>query len=601
MFEIFFKRIRFPVSSTLLFIAVIYCICDYNYSWKKERWKALVHTDAAHYYRYLPAIFIDHKLDDPVENPKVIKCYIGTPLFYAPFFGVAVGLSAGFDFPVDGYSFFFPVLISIGTLFYLLLGLHFFGKFLRFYFADPWVISLSLFALAFGTIAFYYTVNSPGWAHIVAFSLVSFILYHMKKLTVDYNRSGIMAIIIGSSCLFFTRPTDLTILVIAPFLTENFKSFLEILRKIGREKRTLFFSLLIAAIPGIFQISIYKAVTGKFIVWSYSKEGFNFLHPEIINVLFSYTKGLFVYTPVCFLALFGLLRLYKLNFYLFTGVVLYLGLNIYIISSWWSWNYGYCYGARAFVDHYPLFFFLLALLLDSKSRMIKGVTFFLIMLLCPLNLFQIYQAANGLIENDIRTDAKGYWHVFLRTDRGFSGKYFRFPLDERPANVIKRTVWFNDMEKKDTTQPNSSTLTTEKAHSGGFSSKVDHLHPYSISIQKKLTEVPYHKNVFIRSSGWFHVTGRRSYSVLLINFTVNGEVINSSRFRLDDYLEQYNTWEHQVFEIYMPKLDQKFPVKDVLMELVYLNHSNIPCYVDDLKIEFIEFKKMDRILDISWE
>jgi hypothetical protein len=37
------------------------------------------------------------------------------------------------------------------------------------------------------------------------------------------------------------------------------------------------------------------------------------------------------------------------------------------------------------------------------------------------------------------------------------------------------------------------------------------------------------------------------------------------------------------------------------VEFYYFNNSEIDCYIDDLNIEFIEFKTMDRVLDLSWE
>ncbi|MCB7372887.1 hypothetical protein LI003_23625, partial [Bacteroides caccae] len=75
------------------------------------------------------------------------------------------------------------------------------------------------------------------------------------------------------------------------------------LKQIFEKKAAIASGLLIALIPAIFQLIIYRWGTGEFIVYSYTKEGFNFLHPEIIKVLFSYEKGLFVYTPICFFSL----------------------------------------------------------------------------------------------------------------------------------------------------------------------------------------------------------------------------------------------------------------------------------------------------------
>ena len=194
-------HLRSPTSVTLILIAIVLFFCDYNFRWKNEQWKYAVHTDAADYYRYLPTVIIDQHFNEEVANP--IKYFVGTAIMYAPFFFVAIVVSFIAGLPVDGYSLLFPVFISIGTLFYLMFGLHFFSKFLKFYIKRYWVICVVLVSIAFGTTAYYYTVNSPGWAHIVAFALICFLLYNFKKIIVDFNKISIIAIISAGSFLFF--------------------------------------------------------------------------------------------------------------------------------------------------------------------------------------------------------------------------------------------------------------------------------------------------------------------------------------------------------------------------------------------------------------
>jgi hypothetical protein len=596
------KRIKSPLLMTLILLGIILLTCDYNFRWKNEQWKYAVHTDAADYYRYLPMVLIEHQFDDPAENPSVIKYFVGTAVLYLPFFALAYAGSLIFGFPPDGYSMLFPVFISIGTLFYLLSGLFYFAKFLRYYITREWIICVTLCAIVFGTVTYYYTVNSPGWAHIVAFGLICYLLYHFKKITVDFNKKSIIAIIAALSFLFFTRPTDVVIVVIAPFLATDLTSFIAVLKNVFKQKKAMLYGLLLASVPLICQLGIYKAFSGEFIIWSYSKEGFDFLHPEIGNVLFSFAKGLFIYTPLCFLSLFGLFRLYKMNRYLFTGTVLLIMLNIYIISSWWCWNYGYSYGPRAFIEHLPVFFFLLAILLEMSSKLIRIIALTLIVLFSFLNLFQIYQALSGILDQDYKTDAKGYWDVFMRLDKGYSGKFYKIPLDENKENIEKVILFENDIEKRDTAWLNPDVRVTEKAHSGMYSSKVDKNNPYSTGIRKNLKEVAYHKNTVIRASGWFFVPEKGSDSYFAISFVAGGKSLNFNPFGLDRYMQNFGQWEHHTFEMYMPKFHEKTENDpSALVELYYFNGSEVPCYVDDLKIEFIQFKKLERVLDLSWE
>ncbi len=595
MIKYFFRK-KSSLSITLAFICLTILFADYNYRWKGEQWKYAVNTDAYYYYRYLPSVFINHHIDSDAENPRSVKYFIGTSIFEFPFFTAAYFLSYLFHLPLDGYSILFPIFISIATLFYLLWGLYFFGNFLKFYSFPDWLISVVILALGFSTNIFHYTVIAPGWCHIIAFGLVCFILYHIKKLYINFNNKSLLLTIVATSFLFFVRPTDVLILLIAPFLAFDRINLKETINKITAEKKTIFIAIIISLIPMICQLAIYKVHTGHFFIWSYSKEGFNFLKPEIKNVLFSYSKGLFIYTPICFLSLFGLINIYKINRFQFFGFVIYLFINIYVISSWWCWNYSYSFGARAFVEHFPIFFFLLAYLLNVNKFVLKVSLILIMIFFGYLNIFQTFQAEKGILDKDFKTDSKGYWNVFLRNDKGYSGKYFRYPVDESIGNIISRTKYFYDMEQIE------ATITNEKSHSGNYSSKVNKSANFSKGLIKKLSEVPYNKNVLIRVSGWFYITSKASNSFFAISFTDKGKAINYNTFPLDIYMDNYGQWENKVFELYMPKFSS-LQEKEIgnQIEFYQYNNSDVDCYVDDLKIEFIEFKKLDRLLDIDWE
>jgi hypothetical protein len=593
-----------PVSLTLIVISAILLVSAYNLRWKNEQWQYAVHTDALHYYRYLPIIFIDQQFDAQEAPPDLVKGFAGTTILYTPFFGAACILSYFVGLPVDGYSMLFPIFISIGSLFYLIFGLYFFSKFLKFYISQEWVICFTLFVMVFGTIAFHYSVNAPGWPHLPAFGLICFLLYHFKKVTTVFNTSSIVAIIAGTSFLFFTRPTDCVIVLLAPFFATNHREFIEIFKKTLHEKKAIIIGALIAFVPMACQLAIYKIYKGEFIIWSYgSKEGFDFLHPEIVNVLFSYAKGFFVYTPVCFLGLFGLYRLYKVNRYLFAGIIIYMIINIYIISSWWSWNYGYCFGARAFIEHYPVFFLLLALLLDIKSNIRKAGIITIISFFIFLNLFQTYQAETGILDLDYKTDSKGYWNVFLRLDRGYSGKYYRYPVDESQENIVSRKVFFNDMEKKDSTWLNPYTQSDERSYSGTYSSKVNNVNNYSVGLRKYMNEIPYGRNVLIRASGWFFLPNKGTGSYFAISFVNQGKAVSFNPFGLDGGGEdKFNDWEYRIFEIYMPKLPRETEEDpNAQIEFYFFNNSTDNCYLDDLKIEFVEYKNLNRVIDVFWD
>jgi hypothetical protein len=598
----FLKRFTDPVALTITIIGLLYLFADYKYRWKDDKWQIAVHTDAADYYRYLPMVFVEHQFDPQTENPEVVKYFCGTAICYLPFFGAACLGSVISGLPPDGYSMLFPVMISIGTLFYFLTGLVFFARFLRSWKLDDWIICTTLAAIALSTIVVQYTILAPGWAHIPAFALCCILLCQFRKAFTAFSPKVVITILALGSLLFFVRPTDVLIFLMLPFLGDNKGDFGKLIRNILAEKKALMIGSLLAAVPALCQVLIYRWGTGEYLVYSYSKEGFDFLHPYFSKVLFSYEKGLFVYTPICFLALFGLIPLYRMKRRLFRGVAIALLVNTYVISSWWCWNYGASYGTRAFIEFYPLFFLPFAFLLTVKNFFLRGFVFLAIAFTAFLNIFQTYQANTGILDYDLKTNKKGYWHTFLRTDRGYSGKFYRFPADERPENVLRRVTFYNDFEREDSAWINPGNRTPAYGHSGHYSSYARPNAPFSTGKYIPLRSIPYGRNVLVRVSGWFFVSSGSSGSFVAISFVSGGKSVSFNPFSLDGYLDNFGKWEFRTFELQMPAMPKhKSRADDARMEVYMYNDSKFLCLVDDLKIELIEFRKMERPLDLSWD
>jgi hypothetical protein len=154
---------------------------------------------------------------------------------------------------------------------------------------------------------------------------------------------------------------------------------------------------------------------GEWIVWSYGNEGFYFLKPYLWEVLFSFRKGAFVYTPLLIVSVFGLVLLIKKNKFQGWSLFLFFVLLVYLISSWWNWYYGPSFGQRPFVEFYGLS----ALLIAFSFRFIQKNLFYIALtsfsVLCVfLNLIQTFQYHSGIISSwDM--NAKKYGYTFLRT------------------------------------------------------------------------------------------------------------------------------------------------------------------------------------------
>src|SRR5690606_18227397 len=165
----------------------------------------------------------------------------------------------------------------------------------------------------------------------------------------------------------------------------------------------------------------YYLQVGKPWVYAYSDAKLILSEPHFIKVLFSYRKGLFVYTPITFIAILGLFFLIKKNKFQAITWLLAFVVFTYILSSWSWWWYGGSFGMRPFIELFPLFTILLAILVQAfKKIYFKGVLILLLLLLCRVNFIQAYQYRHYILHWEIM-NKEAYWKVFLKTDSKYRG------------------------------------------------------------------------------------------------------------------------------------------------------------------------------------
>ena len=159
---------------------------------------------------------------------------------------------------------------------------------------------------------------------------------------------GVLAI------LLIVRPTNLMMLFIVPLLLE-WKSILKLVNPKTWFVKYRWIYLAIASFILFSAPLLWKIQTGKWLVYSYGEEGFNFLQPHLFDFLFSYEKGWLLWSPVIsvMLILAGLYfyRTQKIRGYIF--FISILGIT-YIFSCWWIWTFGLAFGQRPMIDFYPI-------------------------------------------------------------------------------------------------------------------------------------------------------------------------------------------------------------------------------------------------------
>jgi hypothetical protein len=201
-----------------------------------------------------------------------------------------------------------------------------------------------------------------------------------------------------------------------PFLAGSFLRLINGMKVIVKNIPVLIISFLLFMIILSVQFAIYKIQTGHFWVYSYGKEGFNFFSPQIINFLFSYKKGLFLYTPLLVISLAGGYYLFKKSRYTFFTLFGGLFLITYVFSSWWMWYYGGSFSSRVFIEYFAFFAILLGIALNNlKLRWVRR-TYIVIMVILTIGCqIQTYQYRYNIIHWSDMTKEK-YWEVFMRVD-----------------------------------------------------------------------------------------------------------------------------------------------------------------------------------------
>lgn len=402
-----FYRILF---STLILGVLIFLAFNKHSKPKYFTYQSVIWADRAGYNVYLPATFNYHfdaklfpdsmdvktgsgyQLD--LETGKVKTKYTyGVALLQLPFYIVANSLAPSLNMKQNGYSPIYFSALYLAAVFYLFLGMIFLRKFLRFSFSRS-TVNIAISVLFLGTNLYYYSLEESGMSHVYSFFLFSFFLFVIRKTSYLQKAKAWEFVIFGltASLIVLIRPTNLLFLSVFFFL--DIKHLKEVLNRIKslfsiRQILFIFFPVFIVWIP---QLVYWEYLTGNLFLYSYGQEGFNWLNPKFIYTWFSTNNGLFLYTPMYFIFLFGLVKMMKSEF---SNGVFLLSLFLvisYVFSSWWSWTFGCGFGARSYVEYLSVFVIGLCYLLETRGKNVwlSRFIFPVLVVIVALNLKMIY-------------------------------------------------------------------------------------------------------------------------------------------------------------------------------------------------------------------
>lgn len=356
----------------LLFIILLFLAFNKHSKDNYHSYQSVIWADAAGYHVYNPIWFIygNNCNDFPADvtsktgtgfsfnqqTGRVITKYTsGVAILQAPFFLCAHFFSGIFGFSSDGFSPIYHWAIMIAGCFYGLLGLFFSFVFLKKYFSTHHsLITVVVFFL--GTNLFYYTIDASGFLHVYSFFLISVIAFLSLHIYESPRFQTIFFLCVALALAILIRPTNSILILFILFFTSS-----------GIQDRILFFkkhmkffagALLLSLVIFIPQFIYWKQSFNSPIVYSYGTESFLYLlSPKLFLVWFSTNNGLFTYAPILFVSVAGMvLAFWKKNKNGIIITVIFL-LSSYIFSSWWNYWFGCAYGARSFVEYYPLLMF----------------------------------------------------------------------------------------------------------------------------------------------------------------------------------------------------------------------------------------------------
>ncbi|MCK4700214.1 MAG: hypothetical protein KAT38_07760, partial [Bacteroidales bacterium] len=526
---------KFPVSKpiTILLIAILV------YSGFTFFPNNILSWDVFGYYLYLPFTFIYndlginnesiiHEIIDKYHNSAtfyqaiklpagnyVMKYSMGMSILYSPFFFIGHLYAKLSDYPADGFSLPYQYAIFFGGQVFTITGIIALRKVLIQFFNDK-ITAITMTIIVLGTNYFYHSSfhGQNAMSHNFLFTTYAFIIW----LTILWHRSQKLKhiIILGIVCslTILSRPSEIVCLAIPLFWgVWNKETVIEKFNLLVRQKKQVILFLVILLIIGSLQFIYWKIFTGKFLYNSYGAnagEGFEFMRPYTLKMLFSFRKGWLIYTPVMIFSILGLAVIYRKNRVLFFPLLIYFIANLYIVSSWSCWWYAQSFGQRALIQSYPVMAISLGyflVYLNDKKLNFRIAIYFVLFAFIILNLFQTRQFIHGIINAD-RMTRDYYFKVFGKTHvneenkklllikRSFDGKENFINEEEYNRKLLQKRT-FEDLKIK---------TSTRFVLSGKKSFLLDSSTIYSPVIEASYLEITDQDHAWIRASVYIYPT-----------------------------------------------------------------------------------------------
>jgi len=603
------NKISLPRLAWLLVAVVMFWHVCYVTSGEERRDKIIL-SDGAGYYAYLPAVFIYHDLSykfcrtDFPEHPDALgadaslfvnhtpegkeinKYFIGTAILESPFFFVAYAIAAIFGYDADGYSFPFQIAIALAAIFYVLLGLEQVKRLLIKRNVPEYVQAVVILLLFFGTNLYHYALGDPAMSHAFSFAMVALFLNLSHNLFHQQKKNDVLRVALALTAIVMIRPVNGIIVFSFPFIAGSWRSFVTGLRISLGNFRAVAIGLGAFALMVFLQLLVYKLSVNKWFEDSYSGEHIDFTNVHFANVLYSWKRGIFVYTPLMIFALSGVI-FFRSNFERIAFLCFFI-MVIWVIASWQQWWYGGGLGMRPFVEYYPLMAIPLAAFVYSACRKWKNAFFVPVLgFVVVLNLIQHYQYTIGILPYDGMNFAR-YSRIFLKTDPAYRfiydpGMIKAHTMPQGSQKISSRIRTFEE----DTTYHviSSWEITNEKSFEGKNAVKLDKRQftaGLSVWLKDVVPDSALWNRVWIRLKAKVFLPEENFDPTMAVSFRSDGTEYNWMGCPLFFSVNNNRTWDDFEYDVKLPPP----PGGNVEICMFLIHSGESVAYADNMEMEF---------------
>jgi hypothetical protein len=240
-------------------------------------------------------------------------------------------------------------------------------------------------------------------SHNPLFFLYALLMWCTIRLYEQPKLGRFLTIGFVAGLITIIRPTDILCLIV-PLLygVQGRETLSKRLQFFATYRWAMLAAMLAFFLPAIPQLIYWKAASGHWLTYSYGKQSFDWTQPHIFRGLWGGSNGWLAYSPLMALPIIGLLCWRYIRQWMLC-ILLILPLYIYVVYSWYCFNYINGFGSRPMIHLYPLLALPFAALLHwlfQRGFALKAVTALLMLFLISVNLSFSTLEARGMLNSE---------------------------------------------------------------------------------------------------------------------------------------------------------------------------------------------------------